>query len=320
MSEIGVGIIGTGYIATVGHAPAVTDVPGTRLAAALSREESSAADFLGRFDARDATPYDDFGAFLADPDIGLVIVASPDGLHFPQAQASLRNGKHVLVEKPMALRVSEAQQLVDLAEAQDLVLASGYHLRCHPGHESLRARIQAGAIGTIRHMRMFWSYPIPESNWRARSGFGRWWSLSATGTHGLDLARWFGDDMADWAQFSSVISHTKWQVPRDESAAVAAQLASGPTVEVLGSVQFPEYTRVEIFGDRGAAICAGTLGPDGAGEILLNGEPFAFTPGSPFVRQLTGVLGAISGQSPPVAGGDAGLRAVKDLVLADDNA
>jgi predicted dehydrogenase len=317
MSQVGVGIIGTGYIATATHGPAVTALPETRLAAVLSRRESSGREFLRTFDATDARAYDDLAAFLADPNVSLVVVASPDGLHFPQAEASLRAGKHVLVEKPIALRETEARTLVDLAAAQGLVLASGYHLRCHPGHRVLRERVMAGALGTIRHLRAIWSYPIPDSNWRARSEFGRWWSLSATATHCLDLARWFGADMDDWAQFTSVLSNNKWQAPRDESAVIAAQFASGPTVEVLSSVQFDEYTRVEIFGDRGFAVCAGTFGQDGAGEIHLNGEPLEFTPENPFVTQLAGVLDAISGELPPPADGAVGLRAVRDLMLAD---
>ncbi|GIF49886.1 1,5-anhydro-D-fructose reductase (1,5-anhydro-D-mannitol-forming) [Asanoa ferruginea] len=316
MSQVGVGIIGTGYIATACHGPAVMASPSARLAAVLSRSEAGGRDFLRTFDASDARPYSDLDAFLADPEIELVVIASPDGLHFPQAAASLRAGKHVLVEKPIAVSEAEARSLVDLASAQGLVLASGYHLRCHPGHVALRERVRAGALGTIRHLRVMWSFPIAESNWRARSDIARWWSLSATGTHCLDLARWFADDLDDWAQFTAVLSNTRWQAPRDESAAIAAQLASGPTVEVLSSVQFEIYTRVEIFGDRGIAVCADTLGPEGGGEVRLNGERLDFTPGSPFVPQLAAVLGAIAGQGGPPADGMVGLRAIKDLELA----
>jgi predicted dehydrogenase len=281
--QVGVGIIGTGFIAAASHGPAVTALPATRLAAVLSRRESAARAFLDSFDAADARPYDDLSAFLADPNVDLVVVASPDGLHFQQAEASLRSGKHVLVEKPMSVSEAEARTLVDLAATQGVVLASGYHLRCHPGHQVLRERVLAGALGTVRHIRMIWSFPIAESNWRARGDLGRWWSLSATATHCLDLARWFGADMDDWAQFTAVLSNTKWQAPRDETAVIAGRFVSGPTVEVLSSVQFDEYTRVEIFGDGGVATCARTFGQDGAGEIHLNGEPLAFTPSSPFV-------------------------------------
>ncbi len=316
--QVGVGVIGTGYIASGCHGPAVVASVGARLAAALSRQRSVAQQFLSTLDASDAKPYDDLGAFLADPDVGLVIVASPDGLHFPQAEASLRSGKHVLVEKPMALSRAEAQTLVDLAAAQGLVLAAGYHLRCHAGHELLRQRVQAGELGTIRHLRLIWSFPIPETNWRASGDVAKWWSLSATGTHCLDLARWFANDMDDWAQFEAVLGNAKWQSPRDESAVIAAQLASGPSVDVVSSMQFDVYTRLEIFGDAGSAFCAGTFGSDGAGEIVLNGQSLDYPVTNPFATQLDRVLAAISGESRPAADGEVGLRAVRDLVLADD--
>ncbi|MDG4825832.1 Gfo/Idh/MocA family oxidoreductase [Asanoa sp. WMMD1127] len=315
---IGVGIIGTGYIAAAAHGPVVMASRDAHLAAVLSRQEAAGREFLAGLGADDARAYDDLGAFLGDPRVELVIVASPDGLHFPQAEASLRAGKHVLVEKPMALSVAEARTLVDLAATQDRVLAASYHLRCHPGHVALRERVRAGELGTIRHLRLIWAYPIPESNWRARGDVGRWWSMSATATHCLDLARWFAGDVADWAQYKAVLSTARWHTGRDETAAIAGQLASGPTVEVLSTVQVGEYTRLEIFGDGGTAFCDGTFGPDGTGEIVLNGRRLDFTPVSPFVPQLAALLAAVKGQGPPPADGAVGLRAVEDLVLADD--
>ncbi|GIF74008.1 Gfo/Idh/MocA family protein [Asanoa siamensis] len=316
MEQVGVGVIGTGYIATGAHAPAITAVPGARLVAALSRTESTAREFLGTFDASGARAYDDLSAFLTDPDLDLVIVTSPDALHAPQAEACLRAGKHVLVEKPMALGLGEARTLVDLAAHGKLVLAVGYHLRCHAGHEALRERVLGGEIGTVRHLRLAWSYPFEDTNWRARSDLATWWALSATGTHCLDLARWLADDADDWARFSALIGNSRWRAPRDETAVIAAELASGPTVEVLSSVQFPEYTRVEIFGDHGSSICAGTFGPDGGGEIVLNGRPLDYTPVNPFVVQLSRLVQTIAGQAEPAADGAAGLLGVRDLLQA----
>lgn len=310
------GIIGTGYIAAACHGPVVTAAPGARLVGVLSRRVDAARDFLTTLEVDAATPYDDLGAFLADPGIDLVVVASPDGLHFPQAEASLRAGKHVLVEKPMALSLADAQSLVDLAAERGLVLAVSYHLRCHAGHELLRRQILDGALGALRYLRLAWSFPIDESNWRARSDVARWWSLSATGTHCLDLARWFADDPADWTRFEAVLNTTRWG-GRDESAVIAAQLASGASVDVLASIQFAEYTRLELFGDRGSAFCEGTLGPEGGGTIVLNGQPLDFTPTNPFAVQLDRLLAAINGQSAgPPADGAVGLRAKRDLLLA----
>jgi len=315
--QIGVGIIGTGYIAATCHGPVVTAAAGARLAGVLSRRLDGARDFLTNLEVDAATPYDDLDAFLADPGIGLVVVASPDGLHFPQAEASLRSGRHVLVEKPMALSLAEAQTLVDLAAERGLVLAAGYHLRCHAGHELLRQRILDGALGALRYLRLAWSFPIDEGNWRARSDVARWWSLSATGTHCLDLARWFADDLDDWTRFEPVLNTTRWG-GRDESAVIAAQLASGASVDVLASIQFEEYTRLEFFGDRGSAFCDGTLGPEGGGTIVLNGQPLDFTPTNPFATQLDRVLAAINGEAAgPPADGTVGLRAVRDLLLAE---
>jgi len=318
MSRTGIGIIGTGAIAAV-HGPTATSLSDTRLVASLSRQESTAKEFLVRLGAQDARPYTDLAAFVADPAVDLVIVASPDKVHFSHAQACLRAGKHVLLEKPMTVSVSEAQALVDLAEASRLVLATGYHLRSHAGHKELLSRLRNGDIGTIRHIRAMWSWPQKDdSNWRARDEVGKWWSLAGVGTHCLDLARWFTGYTGDWAQFRAVLSNSVWHGPHDETAIIAAQLPTGTTVEVTSSVQFDTYHRVEIFGERGIAVCHGTLGHDGAGEIQVNGQRLDFTPVNPFAAQLTAVLGAIAGSGRPPADGRVGLRGVKDLLLASD--
>jgi len=225
----------------------------------------------------------------------------------------------VLVEKPMTLEADQAEELVALAKSKDLVLAIGFHLRSHAGHRILKEKIQEQAIGTIRHIRIIWAFPQnDDSNWRAKDGLTKWWSLSAVGSHCIDLARWFADDQDDWKQFSGTIANNLWNGPHDETAVIAAQLTSDPTVEIVSSVQFGPYNRIELFGDKGQAICESTMGREGAGEVRINGEPVPFEPKSPFINQLQDIVECIETGKLAQADGNAGLRSVKDLLLALD--
>ena len=66
---------------------------------------------------------------LADPDVDVVYIASPNGVHAEQGLAALRAGKHVLVDKPLALQFADAKAMVDAADDAKVLLGTGFHLR-----------------------------------------------------------------------------------------------------------------------------------------------------------------------------------------------
>lgn len=93
-----------------------------------------------------------FEQALADPAVDAVSLASPAGLHYAQARAALEAGKHVYVEKPVALDVAEAETLCALAEARGLTLMVGHLLQYHPGYVRLREMAAAGEFGRLLHV------------------------------------------------------------------------------------------------------------------------------------------------------------------------
>lgn len=317
-----IAIIGTGNIASTAHAPAIAAIPETRLTAVLSRNEESGTEFLRQHGTPEAKVYTKLADLAVDPGVDLVIVTSPDFLHYEQARACLEAGKHVLLEKPMTLEAQQAEELATLARSKGLVLAIGFHLRSHAGHRLLRDKIiQGKAVGNVRHIRVVWSYlQTDDTNWRAKDEFSKWWSLSAVGSHCIDLARWFADDMNDWQQLKATIANNLWHGPHDETAIVAGQVSNGVTVEVVSSVQFGPYNRIEIFGDQGNALCDDTLGRAGAGSININGEQLDFTPVNPFASQLQNVLSAINDTAALNAPAEAGVRSVQDLLKIMEHA
>ena len=91
----------------------------------------------------------DFGEMLDDPSLDAVVVATPVPTHFELARRALEAGKHVLVEKPPAMKGLEMDELVALAGARDLVLMPGHLLLYHPGVRKLREMISAGELGDV---------------------------------------------------------------------------------------------------------------------------------------------------------------------------
>src|SRR5439155_4939901 len=101
-------------------------------------------------------------------------------------------------------------------------------------------------------------------NWRAHDDVGRWWSLAAVGTHGIDLLRWFMTPAhGEVEEVRGLTSRAVWKGPHDETALVALRFASGATAELVTSVVFESPARVEIFGADAVAVAEGPLGPRG---------------------------------------------------------
>ncbi|KPJ55321.1 hypothetical protein AMJ47_00390 [Parcubacteria bacterium DG_72] len=103
----------------------------------------------------------DVSGVFGSEDIKGVVIATPAATHFQIAKQALLANKHVLVEKPLALNVKEAEELVDLAKQKNLVLMVGHVLRYHPAFIKLKELVDAGELGDIRYI------------WSNRLNFGK---------------------------------------------------------------------------------------------------------------------------------------------------
>jgi len=310
-------MIATGRIAQTALAPALGVSEGAELWSVLSRDANRAAEFAARHGARAPQPaYSDLETLLADPELDAVVIASPDGLHAEQTIASARAGKHVLVEKPMATDRASARAMVEACEAAGVTLGVAYHVRWHVGHRMLKAQAQAGRFGTLRHMRLHWSFAAPDaSNWRASDAMTRWWGLSGVGTHCLDQLRWFlRPGCGEIVEVRSLVSNKVYGGPHDETAVVAFEFESGATGEICTSVLFAGPRRMEIYGSEGYAVTENTLGPSGDGVIETHEGPLAYEPGNPYVGEVEDFVNAVRDGRPPEVDGREGERNI-DLLL-----
>ena len=139
--------IGTSTI-THQFVTALKEVEGIELAGAYSRDAQRAAEAAVSLGAR--RPWSDFDAMLASDEVDAVYVASPNAAHSGQCRAALLAGKHVIVEKPAVLTSAEWSDLVDLADAQDVVLMEAMRTAYDPG--TARVRELLPQLGTVRRV------------------------------------------------------------------------------------------------------------------------------------------------------------------------
>jgi len=140
-----IAVVGCGYWGT-NHARALKELGA--LAAVSDRHPERASLLAGRF----GVPAASFDDLLADPAIDGLVLALPPHHHSETAVRALEAGKHVLVEKPIALSVSDARRVVDVATRSGRVAMTGHVLRFHPAFEALEGLIQAGELGAVRYI------------------------------------------------------------------------------------------------------------------------------------------------------------------------
>jgi predicted dehydrogenase len=148
---VGWGILATGKIAR-SFAADLALVPGARLAAVGSRSEGSARAFASEYGDSGTRAHGSYEALVADPGVEVVYVATPHSLHLDGARAAFAAGRHVLCEKPLTLRTSDAEEMVRLATEHDRFLMEAMWTTCHPVVRQLRRELASGRFGTPHHL------------------------------------------------------------------------------------------------------------------------------------------------------------------------
>ena len=179
-----VGLIGYGYVGRTFHAPLISSVPGFDLTTvASSRPAAVLADLPGVEVIADPL------TVATDPNLDLIVIASPNESHYPLTAAALRAGKHVVCDKPFTLTLAEAESLAAIAEEHGRLLSVFHNRRWDSEVLATRAVIASGILGEISlleiHMDRF--RPAVRQRWResAGPGAGLWFDL---GPHLIDQA------------------------------------------------------------------------------------------------------------------------------------
>lgn len=174
------GIAGTGQIARA-FALALNRAENCRACGVAGRRAEKAAAFAAEHRVERA--YSSVEQMCADPEIEAVYVCPPHPFHAEWARCALKQGKHVLCEKPMALGMEEIHEMQRLAREQGVLLLEGYMYRCHPQTAKLVELLKAGAVSRVRSVEGAFSF---RSEFNPQAGCSiRRWAAGRSGTSRL---------------------------------------------------------------------------------------------------------------------------------------
>src|SRR5262245_4574622 len=255
-------------------APAIGMAEDTQLVAVCSRDQARADAFAATHGAQAAcTSLEDL---VADTRVDVVFIAAPNFLHAPYTTIAAQAGKHVLVEKPMAVSVDEAVEMVRTCRAQGVKLGVGFHLRHHPGHQEARRLIGEGVLGTLTlvqaqmggGMRGRTELPVEvfrearsgqRSGWWVQpEGVGGAWAMMAMGVHCVDLLRFLlGQDVVEVAAMTDGQTQAH---PLERLATLCLRFNGGTIGTVCCGFKMPDTKNdATLYGSQGRIVLGDSL-------------------------------------------------------------
>jgi scyllo-inositol 2-dehydrogenase (NADP+) len=242
-------VIGYGYAGRAFHSYLVSITPGLTLRGICSRNPETRAKIVRD---RGCRAYETFEAVLADPEVDLVILATPNGAHAAQAIAALQAGKHVVTDKVMAPTLAEADAMIAAAHKSGKMLSVFQNRRWDGDYLTLRKLIADGTLGELRSLELAWHGFGMWGGWRSRAedAGGK---LLDVGAHLVDQALQFFPQTIQ--SVYARMHHDFPQFTAESQAHVIITFAGGLTAIVdTSSLSALAKPRFHAFGTKGTYI------------------------------------------------------------------
>lgn len=321
------GILGAGMVAEY-HRQAIAhgNSEDARLSCVAHYDASRFDEIAARFGVRCV----DEEALLADRDVDAVCICTPSGQHAEQAIAAAQMGKHVLIEKPMAVSNADADRVIRACEDAGVTLGVVYQRRCDPVFQAVHRAVSSGALGTLTMGVLSLPYFRGQSYYDSAAWRGTWaldggGVLMNQGIHIVDLLVWFMGDPVDVTARAGTVHH---DVEVEDVLAATLRFADGAIATITATTTaqpgFPH--RLELYGTTGglqiegehvvrwdtvavhapAELKADAHSPKSAGS---GGDPRGIAPIG-HVRIIQDFVDAVLVGRPPVVDGPEGRRSL----------
>ncbi|HEY3343138.1 MAG TPA: Gfo/Idh/MocA family oxidoreductase, partial [Anaerolineae bacterium] len=274
------GILGCGGIAKRRMVPALAECTES-IAVAVMDIDRAVTDAVAA--QIGATAYYDVEALLADPAVQAVYIATPAFLHHDQVLQAAKAGKHILVEKPIALNAAQAEEMIAACHTAGVFLTEGYMMKFHALHQQAREMVQRGEIGKVVFARAQLScwYPDLPGAWRQVPAQGGGGALIDMATHLYDLLQYIiGSEIAEVSAFTDTLT---FRYPVEDSSTTLLRFANGAHGVVDAFFNVPDSAgqdRLELYGNKGSLQGEGTIGqlPTGKLTACLSDDAHGYDP------------------------------------------
>jgi 1,5-anhydro-D-fructose reductase (1,5-anhydro-D-mannitol-forming) len=314
MSTLRWGLVGASDIAATRVVPAIRGV-GHTVVGVMSSSEERAQAYAQRHALEFGTS--DLDALLGRDDIDAVYISTTNELHHAQALAAASAGKHILCEKPLAMTMADAWEMVQVAASAGVVLATNHHLPAAGTHRSIRGLVAGGVVGEVLAVRVFHAVSLPErlQGWRLTAPErGAGVTLDIT-CHDAAAVNAILDCEATEAA-SVAVRQGPWDAAVEDAVVGAIRYGTKTLVQVHDAFTVPfAGTGLEVHGTQGSIVARDVMTQDPVGRVVLrnaNGEDEIKVADRRdlYMVTLEAFADAVAGTGPPIVDGVAGARAL----------
>ena len=256
MASIGVGVVGLGWAAS-GHLPAFKANPDIEVVARGCSKDLS-TEQIREMCGSDATLYHDYEEFLKDPDLDVVDICTPHHIHPPQAIQAAQAGKHLMIEKPLAVDYDSLLAMRAAIEKAGVKSTVYFELRFIPHFQLVKSLIAQGLLGDVHYLEVDYYHGIgpwyAQYKWQVKKEFGGS-SLITAGVHALDALLYFADREVEevYAYSTKTTAPVLQEYEYDTTSVTILKFADGTCGKCTSCVDCrqPYVFNVHLIGSQG---------------------------------------------------------------------
>jgi UDP-N-acetyl-2-amino-2-deoxyglucuronate dehydrogenase len=238
---------------------ALAEVPGTRVAALVSRTPASAAKLIEETGMAPCPAFATVAEAVTAPGVDVVIITTPSGAHLEPAVAAATAGKHVVVEKPLEITGPRCEQIIEACHKHRVKLCTIFPSRFADSNLTLKAAVDAGKFGRLTFgeaSNKWWRAQAyyDDGGWKGRFALDGGGALMNQAIHNVDLLLWMMGPATHVCGLTATLAHERIEV--EDTAAASIRFASGALGVLVGTTSvYPGYPKqIAIHGDRGSAV------------------------------------------------------------------
>ena len=253
--QFGFGVIGSGTISDI-HALAIDAIDGANLEGVYSINKSKSQAWAGK---HSCTAYDTLDDLLKNPEIDIVCICTPSGIHHDPAIKSIAAGKHCVIEKPLEVTLEKCDQIIEAADKANVKTAVIFPSRFYEASIQIKKAIDEKRFGDLALGDAYVKWSRSDAYYNSAAWRGTWeldggGALMNQGIHSVDLLQWYMGPVEYVQSVSANIKHKGIEV--EDTIVATLKFANGAlgTIECSTAVYPGVLKRIEIMGTSGTAI------------------------------------------------------------------
>ncbi|MEF3304943.1 Gfo/Idh/MocA family protein [Paenibacillus sp. GYB003] len=310
-------VVGCGGISS-SHFIGIERAPEAELAAVCDVNAMRAEEYGAKYGVK---AYSDYGKLLAAPDIDVVCLCTPSGMHADQTIQAAEAGKHIVCEKPMAIQLHDAERMVEACETLGVKLATIFPRRMSPASRFVKQLLDDGRLGRLSlcsgYVKFYRDQAYYDSaGWRGTWAMDGGGAMMNQGIHTIDLLQWLAGPVESLHGYAANVLRS---IEVEDTAVVSLQFKSG----ALGSIEAtttaykqPDH-RIVLHGDKGTIVLTGdeitTLYVIGEKIEIPAFEPFSVVPDG-HAAQIRDMAQAVLHDRQPVITGRDGKHSLEIIL------